>query len=304
MPDDRLRVDHGDVFGEWRVSLADGHAQHATSKPGQRFAIAARTVRRRSRGRRDAIEDARPYDVSLSLTLTAWQILGAVDRAIELAVDHVNNRIQFGKPISAFQAVQFQLADAAVAAAGLRELAQFTMFRLADRADRSARGRAGAARARARRRPRRAAHVVSSCTAPPACATSTTSPSWLVTSSPRCGCPSAPSARRPNWPTRSPTDGFVGLFPHGGARTSERVARPVARRPARHRRAHDGRVPRRSRRTIRRQRSPRVRRSATNATIRLTYAELLRAASIAKALSCGAIRANASRSSWATGPKR
>jgi len=130
VPDERLRVDHGDFFDEWRVSLVDGHARRATSK-GAAFA---------SRlgpfvcdlGAGDAIEECASYDVSLSLTLTSWQILGTVDRAIELAVDHVNNRIQFGKPIAAFQAVQFQLADAAVAAAGLRELAQFTVFRLAD----------------------------------------------------------------------------------------------------------------------------------------------------------------------------
>ena len=40
--------------------------------------------------------------------------------------------MQFGKPIATFQAVQFQLADAAVAVAGLRELAAFTLWRLTD----------------------------------------------------------------------------------------------------------------------------------------------------------------------------
>ncbi len=69
-------------------------------------------------------------EVALHLTLVAWQVLGTVDRAVELAVEHVTGRIQFGKPLSAFQAVQFQLADAAVAVAGLRELAQFTLWRL------------------------------------------------------------------------------------------------------------------------------------------------------------------------------
>jgi alkylation response protein AidB-like acyl-CoA dehydrogenase len=42
----------------------------------------------------------------------------------------VSDRIQFGKPIAAFQSVQFALADAAVAVAGLRELAHFTLWRL------------------------------------------------------------------------------------------------------------------------------------------------------------------------------
>ncbi|MEY2468886.1 MAG: hypothetical protein QOF21_1584 [Actinomycetota bacterium] len=130
VPDDRLRVDHGDFFGEWRVSLLDGHACRATSKGGAFASRLGPFVSDLVGG--DTIEDGASYDVSLSLTLTSWQILGTVDRAIELAVDHVNNRIQFGKPIAAFQSVQFQLADAAVAAAGLRELAQFTVFRLAD----------------------------------------------------------------------------------------------------------------------------------------------------------------------------
>lgn len=129
VPDDRVRVDHGDLFDEWRVATADGYAHRASSK-GQGFGSRLGPfVSDLAIG--DAIEGCASYDVSLALTLTGWQILGAVDRAIELAVDHVTNRIQFGKPISAFQAVQFQLADAAVAAAGLRELAQFTLFRVA-----------------------------------------------------------------------------------------------------------------------------------------------------------------------------
>ncbi|MEQ1786798.1 MAG: acyl-CoA dehydrogenase family protein, partial [Acidimicrobiales bacterium] len=79
-----------------------------------------------------AAGDPTPADVVRHLTLTAWSILGTADRAVELAVEHVSGRVQFGKPISAFQAVQFQLADAAVAVAGLRELACFTVWRVGD----------------------------------------------------------------------------------------------------------------------------------------------------------------------------
>ena len=75
------------------------------------------------------------HDLHLQLVLTAWSVLGTVDRAVELAVEHVNGRVQFGKPIAAFQAVQFQLADAAVAVAGLRQLAAFTLWRLDDAPD-------------------------------------------------------------------------------------------------------------------------------------------------------------------------
>lgn len=69
-------------------------------------------------------------DVLHHLTLSACRVLGTVDRAVELAVEHVTSRVQFGKPLSAFQAVQFQVADASVAVAGLRELSHFTLWRL------------------------------------------------------------------------------------------------------------------------------------------------------------------------------
>ena len=62
--------------------------------------------------------------------MTSWRILGTTERSLELAIDHVGERVQFGQPLSAFQAVQFQLADAAVGTDGLRELCHFTLWRL------------------------------------------------------------------------------------------------------------------------------------------------------------------------------
>jgi hypothetical protein len=47
-----------------------------------------------------------------------YQILGAVGRMIDLAVDHARNRVQFGQPIGSFQAVRNRLADAHVAREG------------------------------------------------------------------------------------------------------------------------------------------------------------------------------------------
>jgi alkylation response protein AidB-like acyl-CoA dehydrogenase len=69
-------------------------------------------------------------DLLMHQTLVAWTVLGTLERAVELATEHVVARVQFGQPLAAFQAVQFQLADAAVAVAGLRELAGFTLWRL------------------------------------------------------------------------------------------------------------------------------------------------------------------------------
>jgi hypothetical protein len=127
VPDGSARVDHGDLFPEWTVSPFAGPASTATpagGRLGTRLGpFVADLITGDAAGGRDA-------DVLVHLALTAWQILGTADRAVELAVEHVNGRIQFGKPIAAFQAVQFQLADAAVAVAGLRELASFTLWRL------------------------------------------------------------------------------------------------------------------------------------------------------------------------------
>lgn len=129
VPEDRCRVDHGDLFEQWRVATIDGRTRGAARKDGPLGTRLGPFVA-------DLVPDAAPEqgavrEVALHLALTAWQVLGTLDRAVELAVEHVTTRIQFGKPLSAFQAVQFQLADAAVAVAGLRELALHALWRLA-----------------------------------------------------------------------------------------------------------------------------------------------------------------------------
>ena len=127
VPDGSPRADHGDLFPEWCVSALDGPATLASPAGDRLGTRLGPFVADLSPG--DAV-GAHDQDVLLHLALTAWQILGTADRAVDLAVEHVNGRVQFGKPIATFQAVQFQLADAAVAVAGLRELASFTLWRL------------------------------------------------------------------------------------------------------------------------------------------------------------------------------
>ena len=53
----------------------------------------------------------------------AEETLGVVGAEIDLAVDHVTNRHQFGVPLGTFQAVQHRLADAHVARAAARAVA-------------------------------------------------------------------------------------------------------------------------------------------------------------------------------------
>lgn len=123
----RARVDHGDLAPEWRVATWSGAQWSAVASDRRLTTRLGPFVSdlRLADPLGEACDDAK-----LHLALTAWQVLGTVDRAVELAVEHVTGRVQFGKALSAFQAVQFQLADAAVAVAGLRELASFTLWRL------------------------------------------------------------------------------------------------------------------------------------------------------------------------------
>jgi alkylation response protein AidB-like acyl-CoA dehydrogenase len=126
VPDGTPRVDHGDLFPEWTVAAADGSP--ALARPvRERLAtvLGPFVVDVELAGAVDG-----PAPVDHHLVLTACTVLGAAARAVELAVEHVNGRVQFGKPLASFQAVQFQLADCAVAVAGLRELTSFTLWRL------------------------------------------------------------------------------------------------------------------------------------------------------------------------------
>ncbi len=130
VPATLARVDHADLFDGWRVGTLDGTAGGTAHRGGDRLGT------RLGPFVGDLVVDGGDppplADLLLHQALVAWTVLGTVDRAVALAVEHVNGRVQFGKPIAAFQAVQFQLADAAVAVAGLRELAGFTLWRLGD----------------------------------------------------------------------------------------------------------------------------------------------------------------------------
>jgi hypothetical protein len=123
-----LRCDHGDLFQQWRVHDLTGGVSLATPSgklTGSRLApfVANLGSRRSATGRSVA-------GVAYLSTLWAFYLLGVAEHSLELAIAHVKDRVQFGRPLAAMQAVQFQLADATVAVDGLRELAHFTIWQV------------------------------------------------------------------------------------------------------------------------------------------------------------------------------
>jgi hypothetical protein len=65
-----------------------------------------------------AADEAWRAVVSAGRRALAYQIVGAVSAMLDLAVAHARDRVQFGQPIGAFQAVRHRLADAYVAREG------------------------------------------------------------------------------------------------------------------------------------------------------------------------------------------
>jgi hypothetical protein len=121
------RADHGDLFPRWRLAAIDGAVWEGRPEgPPLGTELGPFVVDMAV----STTDDPEPVDMAMLLTLTAWQTLGTLERALELAVEHVNARHQFGGPLARFQAVQFQIADATVAVESLRELAHFTLWRL------------------------------------------------------------------------------------------------------------------------------------------------------------------------------
>jgi alkylation response protein AidB-like acyl-CoA dehydrogenase len=64
-----------------------------------------------------------PFAEDLMRALLAVECVGAAERALELTIEYLKTREQFGKPIGSFQALKHRCADLAVALAAARSLA-------------------------------------------------------------------------------------------------------------------------------------------------------------------------------------
>jgi len=98
----------------WRV--ADVPAAGVTVTPGTNLAGEPRDDVAVALGDLDgtSVDDGVAEELELRGALArAIQVTGALERTVELCVEHVTTRVQFGRPIAAFQAVQALVADAA-----------------------------------------------------------------------------------------------------------------------------------------------------------------------------------------------
>jgi len=120
------RIDHGDLPGDWVAADLDGNRYHP--RPGSRTnaKLGPFLVPAILSGPDGTVPAA---DVNLHLVLGSWRMLGAVQRSLDIVTEHVQARVQFGKPLADFQAVRFAVADASVAVRGLSELAKYTTSR-------------------------------------------------------------------------------------------------------------------------------------------------------------------------------
>ncbi|WP_099022845.1 acyl-CoA dehydrogenase family protein [Mycolicibacterium palauense] len=120
---DRPEAALGGLSGRWAAVTIDGARSLAGRGPhiGPAFVTGLELSGLDGRG---------VGDLALALVLPCWTLLGMIDRALELTLDHVRLRKQFGQPLSSFQGVQFQLTDAEVERSGLDILARHALCSL------------------------------------------------------------------------------------------------------------------------------------------------------------------------------
>ncbi|BBU21943.1 acyl-CoA dehydrogenase family protein [Mycobacterium xenopi] len=120
------RIDHGDLPGDWVAADLDANRYRVQLSSRTNAKLGPFLVPVTLSPPDGTVPAAH---VSLHLLLGSWRILGAVQRSLQIVTEHVNTRIQFGKPLADFQAVRFAVAEAAVAVRGLEELAKYTAWR-------------------------------------------------------------------------------------------------------------------------------------------------------------------------------
>ena len=88
-----------------------------------------------ARARRVGDERERERLIDRGAVFAAADLLGSAGRALDLAVTHAKDRVQFGRPIGSFQAVKHRCADMLVDVEGMRSTVYWAAWSLAAGAD-------------------------------------------------------------------------------------------------------------------------------------------------------------------------
>jgi alkylation response protein AidB-like acyl-CoA dehydrogenase len=114
-----LGLDGDELVAVESTPPTSGPRNHAAQALADRSTAGARTVLASGDAARAAFDRA----LSEWKTLTAAALVGVGAQALHMALEYVRTRIQFGRPIGAFQAVQQSLADLPILIDGGRLLA-------------------------------------------------------------------------------------------------------------------------------------------------------------------------------------
>ena len=119
----RGRFEHGDLFEAWDAADLDGTVQHVEPVAGTVNSKVGPFVNLEPALPVSDEEPLTPTEQALLKLLPSWYLLGAAEKALDLAAVYATERVQFGSPISKYQGVAFPLADAAAELEALYELA-------------------------------------------------------------------------------------------------------------------------------------------------------------------------------------
>ncbi len=119
----RARI--GGIGGNWLGVDLDGQGYAVTPRAGRQGGLIDPGL---VDVELEPLEEWLGADRALALLLPCWTLLGHLDRALALARSYAGEREQFGRPIAAFQGVQFALTEAEVERAGVEMLARYALW--------------------------------------------------------------------------------------------------------------------------------------------------------------------------------
>ena len=119
----RGRFEHGDLFEAWDAADLDGTVHVVEPVAGTVNSKVGPFVNLEPALPVGDEEPLTPTEQALLHLLPSWYLLGAAEKALDLAAVYATERVQFGSPIAKYQGVAFPLADAAAELEALYELA-------------------------------------------------------------------------------------------------------------------------------------------------------------------------------------